>query len=118
MNKKNLLLIFQSAPYDTPYAQEGLDTLLAAAVFEQNVSVLFVDEGIFQLLSEQQPQGRKNHGKMLQALSMYDVENCFYHKPSAVKRQITNESFSLKATALNNLETHALLASADHTLTF
>lgn len=118
MNSKHLVYIFRSAPYGSPVAQEGLEALLAAAVFEQQLSVIFIDEGVFQLIKRQNPLQQKNQAKMLQALSMYDVDQCYVHAPSAALRGLKADDFCISAEALNDAETRRLIASADHALTF
>lgn len=117
-NPKHFVYLMRSAPYNSHAAQEGLDALLAAAAFAQQVSVLFFDEGVFQLLADQQPQQQKNLAKMLQALAMYDVERCFVHQPSLAARAIEDATLCLNAVALDDRETRMLLAAADQVLTF
>lgn len=118
MNSKHLVYLFRSAPYGSPVAQEGLEALLAAAVFEQQLSVIFIDEGVFQLIEQQNPLQQKNHAKMLQALSMYDVDRCYVHAPSAALRGLEADEFCIPAAALSDTETRRLIASADHAFTF
>lgn len=118
MTNKHLVYIFKSAPYGSPLAQEGLDALLAAAIFEQQVSVLFIDEGVFQLTSQQNPSQQKNQAKMLQALAMYDIDHCFVHTPSVELRNLEADDFCIPVKALDNNEVQSLIASANHALTF
>lgn len=115
---KHLLYIFKSAPYDSPVAQEGLDALLAAAIFDQQLSVLFIDEGVFQLVSQQDPSQQKNHAKMLQALAMYDINQCYIHMPSAELRGLDASHYCIPVESLDDTGTRALVASADHALSF
>lgn len=115
---KHLVYTFRSAPYSSPVAQEGLDAVMAAAVFEQKVSVLFVDDGVFQLLPNQTPIQQKNYAKMLQALAMYDVDRCFVHAPSLAHRASNAAPPCIPVTKLDDAGVRALLASADHLLVF
>lgn len=116
--QKHLLYIFKSAPYGSPVAQEGLDALLAAAIFDQRISVLFIDEGVFQLIDQQNPSQQKNQAKMLQALAMYDVDQCFVHTPSAESRGLDAYQYCIPVTTIDDAKTRALIASADHALGF
>lgn len=115
---KHLVYLFKTAPYDSFVAQEGLDALLAAAAFGQQVSLLFIAEGVYQLLPGQQPQRQKSQEKMLQALTLYDVEHCFVHAPSLAQRGVDESSLCLSVVALDDQHTRTLIASADHVLTF
>lgn len=118
MSSKRLVFLFGSAPYDSPLAQEGLDALLAAAIFDQSVSVLFIGDGAFQLIDQQHPSAQKSQAKMLQALSMYDIDECYIHTPSADARGLSPNSYCIKVAAMNDEEARALLAAADHVLSF
>ena len=46
---KSFMFVNRRAPYGTIYALEILETVLISAAFEQNVSVVFVDDGVFQI---------------------------------------------------------------------
>lgn len=46
---KKFMYINRRAPYGTIYALEGLEVVLIGAAFEQDVSMVFLDDGVFQL---------------------------------------------------------------------
>lgn len=46
---KSFAYINRKAPYGTIYALEVLETVLISAAFEQNVSVIFIDDGVYQI---------------------------------------------------------------------
>ena len=50
MTPKKILFLLRSPPYAGARAYETLEVLLVAAVFDQEVSVLFADDGVYQLL--------------------------------------------------------------------
>lgn len=118
MSKRHLVFIFSSAPYHSPSAREGLDALLAAAVFDQKVSVLFIGEGVFQLVSAQNPSNQKNHAKMLSAMAMYDVDACYVHASSAKTRGIDLTDCCIAVEALDDTKSQSLITTADHVLSF
>lgn len=118
MSTKHLVYLFRSAPYDSLVAQEGLDAIFAAAAFGQRVSVLFMDEGVFQLCNNQQPQQQKSMEKMLQALELYDVEQRFVHSHSLKLRGLHPQDLCLEVAALDNGQTRTLIQNADHVLSF
>lgn len=115
---KSILFVFRHAPYGTLKAREGLDALLAAAVYEQDVAVLFLDDGVQQLRDEQQPEQQKNHGRMLSALPLYGVEKVYVDATSLEKRGLDPNQLLLNPTSLTRAETQALLHSFDHLLSF
>ena len=65
--KKKFLYINRKAPYGTIYALESLEVVLIGAAFEQDVSLAFIDDGVFQLM-EGQNTARHRHEELLQDL--------------------------------------------------
>ena len=53
MQHKTLTFISRHAPYGNNKAKLVMDAALAAAVFEQQVNFLFMDDGVFQLVQNQ-----------------------------------------------------------------
>ncbi|MGK2913256.1 MAG: DsrE family protein, partial [Porticoccaceae bacterium] len=72
---KRILFMFRHAPYGSALAREGLEAALAAGAYGQQPSVLFLDDGVWQLLAGQngRPLNAKTHQTMLSALPLYDV---------------------------------------------
>ena len=50
---KKFLYINRRAPHGTVYAHEALEVVLIGAAFEQDVSLAFIDDGVFQLKKDQ-----------------------------------------------------------------
>jgi tRNA 2-thiouridine synthesizing protein C len=46
---KKFMYVNRHAPYGTVYALEGLEVVLVGAAFEQDVSMAFIGDGVFQL---------------------------------------------------------------------
>jgi tRNA 2-thiouridine synthesizing protein C len=53
---KRFLYVNRKAPYGTIYALENLETVLITAAFDQDVSVVFVDDGVYQLRKGRTPK--------------------------------------------------------------
>ena len=51
--KKRFMIVNHRPPHGTLHAWESLDLTLTAAAFEQEVSVVFLDDGVYQLLAKQ-----------------------------------------------------------------
>lgn len=115
-----LLFIFRHAPYGTSLAREGLDALLAAAVYEQEIAVLFLNDGVFQLLKQQDTgTGQtKNHGRMLTALPVYGVDRIYVHQDSLKSRGLTVNDLLLDPAQVSNIETRELMNSFNQILSF
>ena len=118
--KKKLLFVLRKAPYGNSLAKEALDAVLATSVYEQDLSVIFMDDGIFQLLSTQNTDGieEKNISRLLAAFPLYDINQLFVCAASLQARGIKKEHI---AEGVKPLETHAikqLFTEQDHLLSF
>jgi len=119
-NRKSLLVVVRHSPYGSSLARASLDVALAAAAFEQAVNLLFMGDGVLQLLPEQDSQaiGVKNIGRLLSSLPLYDIDMVYVDAEAAARLAIDLDSAPLPAQALDGQEIHQLMASADHLLGF
>lgn len=87
---KSISFIFNKAPYGKQASRELLDICLMSSAFEMPISVIFKDQGVLQLLKNQEPEllAMKNHSKTFQALELYGVENVMICKESLEKLNI------------------------------
>lgn len=78
----------RSPPHSQLTAQEALDAILISAAFDQTVSLLFLDDGVFQLKKNQHPEvlDLKNIAPSYQALEIYDVTDVFVEQASLLAR--------------------------------
>ncbi len=85
---KRFLYVNRKAPYGTIYALESLEVVLIGAAFEQNVSLAFLDDGVFQLTKGQDTQGIgvKNFSPTYRALGDYDVNKLYVEKESLARK--------------------------------
>jgi tRNA 2-thiouridine synthesizing protein C len=92
-NTKKFLYINRKAPYGTVYALESLEVVLIGAAFEQDVSVAFVDDGVFQLMSGQDTTGigMKNFSKTYRALGDYEVRKLYVERESLAERGLASD---------------------------
>lgn len=119
--KKKILLITRQAPYGKSTAREAIDIALAASVYDQDVSILFMDDGVFQLLSNQQGSqiDQKNLASIISALSLYGLENIFVHQESLNTRVISVEDLILEdLQLLDDKAVGDLLNQQDQLLSF
>ena len=88
---KSLLIISRQAPWAGPGAKEALDIVLAGGAFDLPVALLFMDDGIFQLLANQNAAAiqQKNLTANLQALSMFGVDDVYACSYSLSERGIS-----------------------------
>ena len=90
---KKFLYLNRRAPYGTIYAWESLEVVLIGAAFDQDVSLAFVDDGVFQILKGQDTSeiGMKNFSPTYDALGDYEVKKLYVEKESLEERGLTLE---------------------------
>lgn len=88
---KKFMYINRKAPYGTIYAWESLEVVLIGAAFEQDVSVTFMDDGVYQLAKGQDTSGigMKNFSPTYSALGDYEVTKIYVEKESLEERGLT-----------------------------
>jgi tRNA 2-thiouridine synthesizing protein C len=79
------------APYGTVYALESLEVVLIGAAFDQDVSLVFMDDGVYQLTKGQKTEGigMKNFSPTFSALGDYEVKKIYIEKESLEERGLT-----------------------------
>ena len=92
-SKKKFLYVNRKAPYGTIYALELLEVVLIGAAFEQDVSLAFIDDGVFQLMAGQDTAaaGMKNFSRTYKALGDYEVRKFYVERESLEERGLTVE---------------------------
>jgi len=88
---KKFLYVNRKAPYGTIYALESLEVVLIGAAFDQDVSLAFLDDGVFQLVKSQDTKeiGVKNFSPTFRALGDYEVTKLFVERESLDERGLT-----------------------------
>lgn len=91
MAEKTFVYINRKAPYGTVYALESLEVVLIGAAFEQNVKLVFIDDGVYQLAKGQKTDGigMKNFSPTYSALGDYDVNQIYVDEQSLKDRGLT-----------------------------
>ena len=112
---KKLLYINRRAPHGTIYAHEALEVVLIGAAFDQDVSLAFIDDGVFQLKKEQDTAEiyTKNFSKIYSALEMYDVEKLYVEKESLESRGLTEDDLSVDVKIINSKEMKKLITDSE-----
>jgi tRNA 2-thiouridine synthesizing protein C len=87
------MYVNRKAPYGTIYALESLEVVLIGAAFEQDVSLAFLDDGVFQLAKGQDTKaiGMKNFSPVYRALGDYGVTKLYVERESLDERGLKLE---------------------------
>ena len=112
---KKIALITRRAPHGSIYAYEGLETVLIMAAYDQDISMVFIDDGVYMLKADQDTTaiGIKGFVKTLTALEDYDVEKMYVDKISMEERGLTKEDLAVDVEVLESAEIAKILAEQD-----
>ncbi len=117
---KKFMFVNRKAPYGTIYALESLEVVLISAAFDQDVSLVFQDDGVYQLKKAQQTKGieTKNFSPTYRALEDYDVEKLYVSKESLEERGLTEADLLVPVIVLDRAAMGALMDEQDVVLSF
>lgn len=134
MSTKKFLFVNRKAPYGTIYALESLEVVLISAAFEQDVSLAFIDDGVYQITKGQSSKGigMKNFSPTYRALGDYDINKLYVSKESLEERGLTvddlmeltyedaDDDYAEKPSIIlvNREEMAAMMAEQDVVLSF
>jgi tRNA 2-thiouridine synthesizing protein C len=112
---KRFMYVNRRAPYGTIYALECLEIVLVAAAFDQDVSVVFLDDGVCQLKKNQDTTGigMKNFSRTYGALDDYDVEKIYVEKESLDARGLTAGDLVIPVEVVAADELREIMAQQD-----
>jgi len=102
---KKFLYLNRKAPYGTIYAWESLEVVLIGAAFDQEVSVMFLDDGVYELIKGQNTTaiGMKNFSPTYRTLGDYEVKNIYVDRDSLESRGLSADD--LVAVAWEDIDT-------------
>ena len=93
MASKKFLYVNRKPPHGSIYALESLEVVLIGAAFEEDVTLAFVDDGVYQLLQNQDTGAiaTKNFAPTFRALGDYDVNKIYVERESLEMRGLSKE---------------------------
>jgi tRNA 2-thiouridine synthesizing protein C len=114
-SSKTVSIISRQAPYGSNRAQQSLDIALAAAVFEQTVNYIFMGDGVYQLLGNQNATSiqSKTLVNALETLDLYGIESIFVDSQSLRERNLTPKDLSLKTSIASRDEIAIIVRASD-----
>ena len=94
-----LMIVFRTAPYGSIYAYEGLENVVMTAAYEQDLTVLFIYDGVLALKKgmDSSATAIKDFSPTFKALEpVYDVEKIFIDGASLESRGLTLEDLIIQ----------------------
>ncbi len=117
---KKFMYVNRKAPYGTIYALESLEVVLIAAAFEQDVSMAFLDDGVYQIKKGQDTKGigQKNFSPTYRALEGYDVEKLYVEAESLAERGLSEDDLLVPVEVMSREALAELMNEQDVILSF
>ena len=117
---KKFMYVNRKSPYGTIYALESLEVVLIAAAFDQDVSLVFMDDGVYQLKKGQDTKGigMKNFSPTYRALEGYDIEKLYVERESLESRGLSESDLIVPVEVLGKDELASMMDEQDVILSF
>jgi len=112
---KKIMHVMREAPHGTIYTYEGLEMILIMAAYDQDISVAFIDDGVYALKKGQNTEGieMKGFAKTFGALDGYDVEKLYVDQISLEERGLTEDDLVVDVEILSSAEIGKLMTEQD-----
>lgn len=116
---KNVAIIISSPPHGNAKGREALDAALALSAIN-HISVIFIDSGIFHLLTNQSPEQilMRDYIATFNMLELYDIEDVYVDQSSLRAEHLTDITLNIPTQIIDRLTLNQLLAKQDMILRF
>jgi tRNA 2-thiouridine synthesizing protein C len=117
---KKFLYVNRRAPYGTIYALEALEVVLIGAAFEQDVSLAFIGDGVYQLTKGQDTKGLevKNFSPTYSALEDYDVTKLYVDEEALRARGLSEGDLVVPVEVVSAQRMAEIMEGQDVILSF
>ena len=117
---KKFMFVNRRAPHGTVYALEALEVVLISAAFDQDISMVFLDDGVYELVKGQQTRAIdvKNFSPAYRALEGYDIEKLYVDADSLAARGLTEDNLLVPVEVLSAAQMAELMDQQDVVIGF
>jgi len=117
---KKFMFVNRRAPHGTVYALEALEVVLISAAFDQDISMVFLDDGVYELVKGQQTKAIdvKNFSPAYRALDGYDIEKLYVDADSLAARGLTEDNLLVPVEVLSAAQMAELMDQQDVVIGF
>ncbi len=101
---EKVIVLLRKAPYGSIYTAEAFRTIMGIAVFEMDICVVFVDDGVYSLVKDQNPEKleMKPLGDGFPMLKEFNVNRFVVHDESLSERGLTADDLVMEVEMANN----------------
>ncbi|WP_337878818.1 sulfurtransferase complex subunit TusC [Rheinheimera sp.] len=109
-------IVHTKAPFDGVYARETQDLVLALAAVDYELSLVFCDDAVYQLLpgTDSAALKIKDLRPRQKLFELYDIDRLYVCAESLRQRQLTAEQLQGPVQLLEGPQLNQLLASQQH----
>jgi tRNA 2-thiouridine synthesizing protein C len=120
MNSKRCLVIHTQSSFNSLQGKEALDVSLILGSYEQDVTVVFMQHGVFQTLAHQDPESikQKDYVSTIKALDIYDIEQVYVHEDSLNEFGLQDNERLPNVETIDSQKLRALKNAAQHVFIF
>jgi tRNA 2-thiouridine synthesizing protein C len=113
-------MLMRKAPYGSVYPAEGFRAMMGIAVFELELCVIFLDDGVYTLAKGQDPSSldMKPLGEGFPALPDVGIKEFYVHDQSLAERGLSAEDLVIPAQVVSGAQIEKLLAGCAAVLPF
>jgi tRNA 2-thiouridine synthesizing protein C len=117
---KRFLYVNRKAPYGTIYALESLEVVLIGAAFEQDVSLAFLGDGVYQLVKGEDTKALevKNFSPTYRALEDYDVTKIYVDDEALKARGLSEADLVIPVEVVSAQRMAEIMENQDVVLSF
>ncbi len=112
---QQIVVIQSQPPFNKAHAREALDLILALGAVDHQVSVIFTEDSVYQLLNTApwQDAPLKAFNKSFGLFALYDIENCLVCQQAWQSRGLTALALPSGFRFANSAELKAIILNAD-----
>ncbi|MEM0952690.1 MAG: DsrE family protein [Pseudomonadota bacterium] len=120
MDSSRTLLILRRPPYDSGRNKSAVDMALALTVFDIPVDMLFLGDGVWQLLPDQEVKvtPAKSMQKTLASFPLYDVDQLYAEAEALEQRNLNAASLPHSVQAIPRQDLGEFCSSFRQVLVF
>jgi tRNA 2-thiouridine synthesizing protein C len=113
-------MLMRKAPYGSVYPAEGFRAMMGVAVFELDLCVIFLDDGVNSLVKGQDPSAldMKPLGEGFPTLPDVGIKEFYVHDRSLAERGLAPEDLVLPAQVVGGPQIEEILAGCTAVLPF
>jgi len=102
--ENKVVVLLRKAPYGRVYTAEAFRTIMGIAVFELDICVVFMDDGVFALVKNQIPEklDMKPLGEGFPMLKDFNVNRFVVHDQSLKNRDLSASDLVMEVETANS----------------